>query len=599
MRQAGLQRLSTSLGPVVLSVTAETAVRTTRSAHRSTLAEDADTRPTDGFSALVDSNVSAARDGAESHPAPERSTAPARDDGPSDPAASDKPSRDKAPAPKTPTALQGSSSQAATSGDTAAAGDAIIDVGPTGQSPAVLPSDAAAAALAAATTAGGCATGSDGQTSSPADGTDISSPDSQTDPTTSKAAPDAAVATLPAMMIAAVIQPPPSSQGDTAPAAAGVPQGSVGPTAAPGAIAAAAAAKAAADIATTTQPNGGTTPDTAVAGLAQDTAPPATIAAAPATSDAQGDVVATAVETPAQPDLGIQADPVAQTKAAAQSELQKAGPGFSLQAAANASRKLGAGDGVKATSGAADGSSPAANTPEAAADAAPKQPGTSTHETAGKSATSPAKADETIDPGPAPRDHRHTASVESGKPLQPTTLLDVSAVTPQAAAVSASPATGLQNTPLDASRLVVTTGTAVTPNAVAVEISAQAKAGNSRFEIRLDPPELGRIDVRLEVHRNGEVTSRLFVEKSETLDLLRRDAPQLQQALQDAGLKTGSNGLQFSLRDQGSQDRNDSNGNGQTPQRLVIAEDDAMPADTVGRLYGRPLGSSGGIDIRV
>jgi flagellar hook-length control protein FliK len=139
---------------------------------------------------------------------------------------------------------------------------------------------------------------------------------------------------------------------------------------------------------------------------------------------------------------------------------------------------------------------------------------------------------------------------------------------------------------------------------LAIEISANAKAGNSRFEIRLDPPDLGRIDVRLDVDKNGQVTSRLFVEKSETLDLLRRDAPQLQQALQDAGLKTSDSGLQFSLRDQSPQQgQSNANGNsngGQNPQRLVIVEDDpAAAANAAGRSYGRLLSASGGVDIRV
>ncbi len=125
-------------------------------------------------------------------------------------------------------------------------------------------------------------------------------------------------------------------------------------------------------------------------------------------------------------------------------------------------------------------------------------------------------------------------------------------------------------TALDTSNLTVMTGQAVPLSGLAVEISANAKAGNSRFEIRLDPPDLGRIDVRLDVDRNGQVTSRLFVEKSETLDLLRRDAPQLQQALQDAGLKTSDSGLQFSLRDQNPQQgQSNSNGGSQNPQRLV------------------------------
>src|SRR5207253_4117839 len=56
---------------------------------------------------------------------------------------------------------------------------------------------------------------------------------------------------------------------------------------------------------------------------------------------------------------------------------------------------------------------------------------------------------------------------------------------------------------------------------VAVEIAARFQGGTNRFEIRFDPPELGRIDVRLNVDRQGNVTSHLVVERSDTLDLLR------------------------------------------------------------------------------
>jgi flagellar hook-length control protein FliK len=137
-------------------------------------------------------------------------------------------------------------------------------------------------------------------------------------------------------------------------------------------------------------------------------------------------------------------------------------------------------------------------------------------------------------------------------------------------------------------------------NALAVEIAANVQIGRSRFEIRLDPPELGRIDVRLDVDRQGQVTSHLIVEKSATLDLLRRDAQQLERALQDAGLKTSDNGLQFSLRDQGQQSaRGDDNGSPRNNQRLMIAEEETIVAETAGRSYGRMIGQRGGIDIRV
>jgi flagellar hook-length control protein FliK len=105
--------------------------------------------------------------------------------------------------------------------------------------------------------------------------------------------------------------------------------------------------------------------------------------------------------------------------------------------------------------------------------------------------------------------------------------------------------------------------------------------------------------VRVDIDRNGQVISHLTVEKPETLSMLRQDAPQLQQALDDAGLKTGDGGLQFSLRDQSSSGQNGGNGNNPNAQRLVISDEDAVTASVAGRSYGRSLSASGGVDIRV
>lgn len=143
-----------------------------------------------------------------------------------------------------------------------------------------------------------------------------------------------------------------------------------------------------------------------------------------------------------------------------------------------------------------------------------------------------------------------------------------------------------------------TTPTAAVPlSGLAMEIAASVNSGKSRFEIRLDPAELGRIDVRIDVDRNGHVTSHLTVEKPETLSMLRQDAPQLQRALNDAGLSTGDSGLQFSLRDQSSSGQN---GNQSNPnaQRLILTEEETVPAAVAGQ-YGRMFGANGGVDIRV
>lgn len=134
---------------------------------------------------------------------------------------------------------------------------------------------------------------------------------------------------------------------------------------------------------------------------------------------------------------------------------------------------------------------------------------------------------------------------------------------------------------------------------LAVEIAARAQNGKNRFEIRLDPPELGRVDIRLDVDRQGNVTSRLTVERTEILDLLRREAPQLERALQDAGLKTGDNGMQFSLRDQGyAQNQNGRGDRVANAARIVVPDEDMAAVETT-RSYSRLFGSISGIDIRV
>lgn len=130
---------------------------------------------------------------------------------------------------------------------------------------------------------------------------------------------------------------------------------------------------------------------------------------------------------------------------------------------------------------------------------------------------------------------------------------------------------------------------------LAVEIAGKALAGKNRFEIRLDPPELGRIEVRLDVDRDGNVTSRLTVDRADTYDLLRRDAAGLERALQDAGLKTADNGLQFSLRDQSANQQQANSGD--TAQ--LVVQDDTLPTDVAPQIYNRLAGQGGGLDIRV
>ena len=83
-----------------------------------------------------------------------------------------------------------------------------------------------------------------------------------------------------------------------------------------------------------------------------------------------------------------------------------------------------------------------------------------------------------------------------------------------------------------------------------LRIAARSADSDSRFTIRLDPPELGHIEVNLNVSAQGHAQAALVVEKPHTLELLQRDAATLERALKDAGLELSTE-LSFSLKGEG------------------------------------------------
>jgi flagellar hook-length control protein FliK len=92
--------------------------------------------------------------------------------------------------------------------------------------------------------------------------------------------------------------------------------------------------------------------------------------------------------------------------------------------------------------------------------------------------------------------------------------------------------------------------TASATDALALAIATKSVDGVRHFDIRLDPPELGRVQVHLSVDATGTAQAHLVVDKPQTLEMLQRDAPNLNRALTDAGLDLSNNGLNFSLREQ-------------------------------------------------
>jgi flagellar hook-length control protein FliK len=149
-------------------------------------------------------------------------------------------------------------------------------------------------------------------------------------------------------------------------------------------------------------------------------------------------------------------------------------------------------------------------------------------------------------------------------------------------------------------------GTPINMAQVAFEMVRQMHQGQSRFSIRIDPPELGRVDVKMHVDASGNVNARLTVERSETLDMFQRDRGSLEKALTQAGLDGAKTNLEFSLRQNPfagmmGGDQRPGNGNPSGPRFSLTAEaDDAITPSTIPSvtLY-RGIASSGGVNLFV
>lgn len=125
---------------------------------------------------------------------------------------------------------------------------------------------------------------------------------------------------------------------------------------------------------------------------------------------------------------------------------------------------------------------------------------------------------------------------------------------------------------------------------VAASIQKNAANGETKdWTLQLDPPELGRIEVRLSFSKDKTVKTHMVIEKPETWLMLQRDAHVLERALQEAGMDGGGNDLSFALaRDDESFGRNGQGnghaaGNGQPD-----GEDDLATIETTMNWYVDP-----------
>lgn len=93
-------------------------------------------------------------------------------------------------------------------------------------------------------------------------------------------------------------------------------------------------------------------------------------------------------------------------------------------------------------------------------------------------------------------------------------------------------------------------------------IARRLDSGASAFEIRLDPPELGRVEARFVIGEDGKAALALKFDNPSAHDLFARDEAALRLALAEAGVDLGGGDLSFTLESR----------NADTPTAFALAE---------------------------
>uniref|UniRef100_UPI001438CD03 flagellar hook-length control protein FliK n=1 Tax=Caulobacter sp. SSI4214 TaxID=2575739 RepID=UPI001438CD03 len=154
-------------------------------------------------------------------------------------------------------------------------------------------------------------------------------------------------------------------------------------------------------------------------------------------------------------------------------------------------------------------------------------------------------------------------------------------------------------------------GSPETVAALSAEIVKKADAKTTRFDVALTPEGLGKVNVRIEIGRDGALTASMQFDTAHAAQELKGKSSELRQALSDAGFNVPDNGLSFDVSSQnggqgsnpflafnGWNDQGRGGFSGRAFQAAMNADDDIAitPADL---LPGLKTAAEGGLDIRI
>ncbi len=132
---------------------------------------------------------------------------------------------------------------------------------------------------------------------------------------------------------------------------------------------------------------------------------------------------------------------------------------------------------------------------------------------------------------------------------------------------------------------------------VAVHIRKAVADGLDQISIRLNPLELGRIDIKLDVGADGTLRAAFAADRQQTLELLKSDSRQLENALSEAGLRADAGGLNFSLRGDNRENAQAFRDMGAQFADRRNANDAETAAPVAPAGYVRPRAANGRLDL--
>jgi flagellar hook-length control protein FliK len=191
-----------------------------------------------------------------------------------------------------------------------------------------------------------------------------------------------------------------------------------------------------------------------------------------------------------------------------------------------------------------------ASTPERAALLTPRQHAEATPATdSAKSAPMPPVAARQPEPKQVTTNVAPPTLLHDAPAVPPTQPAQSPAIDPTAPMLPISPdPVSRPAAPTDTIAAPVASPHAATPAAQIAPALLQmghAPDGAQRLTVRLDPPELGHVQVRIDRPPEAPARVEITVEKAETLTLLLRDQPQLQRALDQAGVPAEGRSVTF------------------------------------------------------